>query len=223
MAAGKRMLSVLSLLLVAATAQADSEPKEWRFGLTPYLWLPTIDGTLKYDLPPGGGGSPNVEVGPADWLGLLNFGLLLNGTAQKGRFSFYADLAYLSMTSENDGRVVSVGSGTGLLPVSANINLDTQTDVDGLLLALLAGYTYSDTPGGSHTVFGGARYYGADVKTSWNLSADVTTSTGATVLPANGNISADEDVWDGVVGVRGHVKFSNGYWSMPYYFDVGAG
>ena len=60
----------------AAVAQSDSD--EWRFSLTPYLWLPTIEGTLSFSVPPGGGGSPpDVRAGPTDWLDLLNTGLLI--------------------------------------------------------------------------------------------------------------------------------------------------
>ena len=106
-------------------AQAQSGNDNWEYRLTPYLWLPTIDGTLKYNLPPGSGGSPNVSVGPTDWLDLLNFGALVGGTARKGRFSVFADFVYLSMTSKNDGRIVSIddsitvpGSPTPI-PISA--------------------------------------------------------------------------------------------------------
>ena len=44
-------------------ASAQTPGDEWKFSITPYLWLPNIDGTLKYSIPPGSGGSP--EVGSA--------------------------------------------------------------------------------------------------------------------------------------------------------------
>jgi hypothetical protein len=46
---------------------------------------------------------------------------------------------------------------------------------------------------------------------------------GDTVLPAAGNIGNDKDLWDGLVGIRGRTKVGNGNWSVPYYFDIGAG
>lgn len=56
----------LACIAVSSAALAETSSDEWRFQLTPYLWLPTIDGTLNYDLPPGGGGSPDIEIGPTD-------------------------------------------------------------------------------------------------------------------------------------------------------------
>ncbi len=72
------------------------------------------------------------------WFDLLNSALLLSGSATKGRFSLYSDVVYMSMTSKNDGRVLSVEDtitvpGTRIpVPISADLNLDTRTDLDGL-------------------------------------------------------------------------------------------
>ena len=60
----------LSCVAVSGAALAENTSDEWQFQITPYLWLPTIDGTLNFDLPPGGAGSPDIEVGPTDWLEL---------------------------------------------------------------------------------------------------------------------------------------------------------
>jgi hypothetical protein len=131
-------LSVLALSCVAASsaALAENSSDEWQFQITPYLWLPTIDGTLNFDLPPGGGGSPDFKVGPTDWLELLNFAALVGGSARKGRFSIFTDFVYLSMTKNGDGRVVSVeGAVPGdmiSIPVNADLTLNTRTDMDGL-------------------------------------------------------------------------------------------
>ena len=100
------------LVLAFGNADAQTDADEWQYSITPYLWLPTIDGTLKYHLPPGGGGGGgghivDIEVGPSDWLDLLNFGLLVNGSAKKGRFTVFSDIVYLSLTSK-DSRVASV-------------------------------------------------------------------------------------------------------------------
>jgi len=177
---------------VSGTAAAATSSDEWRFQLTPYLWLPTIDGTLNHELPPGGGGSPDVEVGPIDWLELLNAGLLIGGSARKGRFSMFTDVVYLSMTRNGDGRVVSIegavsGSG-GLIsvPVSADLALITRTDMDELVWTLAAGYTVKDTETSSVDVFAGARLFSVDVSTSWDLSAAITAPGGRGVASGTG-------------------------------------
>ena len=140
----------LSCVAVSGAALAENTSDEWQFQITSYLWLPTIDGTLNFDLPPGGAGSPDIEVGPTDWLELLNFGALVAGSARKGRFSIFTDFVYLSMTRNGDGRVVSVeGAVPGNLisiPVSADLTLNTRTDMDGLTWTLAAGYTVRSQP-----------------------------------------------------------------------------
>src|SRR4051794_21721805 len=53
-----------SLAGYACAAGAETPSDKWTFVLTPYLWLPTIHGTLNYSTPPGDPGSPSTEVGP---------------------------------------------------------------------------------------------------------------------------------------------------------------
>ena len=80
-----------------AHAQANANTNEWQYSLTPYLWLPVIDGALNYGPPPGGGGNPNVEVGPTDWLDLLNFAVLVSGSARKDDFVMFSDFVYFQV------------------------------------------------------------------------------------------------------------------------------
>ena len=224
------LLACVLLIAIFGTVQADNGNEAWQFRLTPYVWLPTIDGSLKYQLPPvSGGGNPNVSVGPTDWLDLLNYGLLVGGSAKKGRFSVLSDFVYLSMTSKNDGRVVSVDDtvtvpGTRIpIPVSADLNLDTRTDLDGLLWTLTAGYAVSQFDSSTMDVFAGVRYFDVEVATRWDLTAEITVPGTGVILPAQGGISSDTDLWDGIIGVRGEIPVGEGSWSVPYYFDVGEG
>ena len=214
----------LVLTFPASGVRAETAGGEWQFDLVPYVWLPVIDGTLKYNIPPGGSGSPNVEVGPTDWLDLLNYGLLLNGTARKGRFLLSSDLVILSMTSKNDGRVVSVGPGSGAgVPVSATINADTRSDLDGLILSLAAGYALQQSDEARLDGFAGVRYFGVDASTRWNLTADITLPMGPVILPSEGSIGSDKDLWDFIVGLRGYTRLGGSKWFVPYYLDVGTG
>mgnify|MGYP001822560520 FL=1 len=200
---------------------ADEEPPGWEFQLTPYLWLPTIGGDLNYELPPGGGGAPSIDVGPTDWLDLLNGALLVNGEMRKGRFSIFTDFVYLGLESDGD-RVRSVQIGN-VIPVDIEVNLATKTDFDGMSWTLAAGYTVQETTTSFVDVIAGFRYFGADISTSWNLSTDITGPRDGVVLPAQGRISQDADLWDGIVGVRGRLGIGDGKWSVPYYVDVGTG
>ena len=219
----KFAIGIFLSLGTTSIAFAQNAEEDWAYSLTPYIWLPTIDGTLKYNLPPGTGGSPNISVGPTDWLELLNAGVLVSGNARKGKFSVFTDLVYLSLTSKNDGRVESVDDGSTRIPIDASVVVNTRTDLDGLTITLAGGYTLKQTESSVVDLFAGVRYFGVDVSTSWDLTASINTPGGALALPAQGSIGNDKDLWDGIVGVRGYRAIGEGKWTMPFYFDVGTG
>jgi len=217
-----------SVLLAFANARAQTDADEWQYSLTPYLWLPTIDGTLNYGPPPGGGGDPNVEVGPTDWLDLLNFAVLVSGSARKGDLVIFSDFVYLSMET-TDSSVLSVDDtnlapgALGLVPVDASLTVGTKSDLDGITWTLAAGYRIVDTSTSTVAAFAGVRYFGIDVSTRWNLTTEIMTPGGTTVLPAEGSVSGNVDLWDGIIGVRGQFDLTSEKWSVPYYLDVGTG
>lgn len=215
-----RFWLVATLLLGNLATAAEDTDDDWQFQITPYLWLPTISGDLNYSPPPGGGG-PGVEVGPTDWLDLLNGVALINGSARKGRFSVHADFIYLNLKSEKD-KIVEVREGTNI-PVDVSLNLATQSEFDGISWTLAAGYTMKETERATMDLIGGIRYLGIDTTTNWELSLDITGPGGGVVLPAEGSREQDVDLWDGIIGVRGHFLIGDGRWSVPYYLDLGTG
>lgn len=221
--------AIVALLGCSASATAQESSETWRFQLTPYLWLPTIDGSLKYSIPPGSGGSPEISVGPTDWLELLNAGLLLSGNATKGRFGLYGDLVYLSLESKNDGRVLAVDDtvtipGTRIpIPVSADLSVNTRSDLDGLMLSVAGGYQFAESERSAAVVFAGVRYFDVDVSSSWDLTAEITLPGVGVVLPSQGQIVSDVGLVDGIVGLRGHNRLGQGKWTALYYLDVGTG
>jgi len=213
------------LLFVADVAFCqDGNSENWQFELTPYLWLPTISADVNHAPPPdngGDGGGAGIDAGPTDWLDLLNGAFLINGGMRKGRFSLNADFVYLGLESEND-EIVAEHEGDRF-PVDASVNLDTKTTFDGTSWTIAAGYTLHETPRGTVELLGGARYLELDIETSWNLSLDITAPGGDVVLPAQGGRGNDVELWDGILGVRGHYRIGDGNWAIPYYLDVGTG
>ncbi len=133
----------------------------------------------------------------------------------------------MSLEKDNDGEISSVESRTignrVSSPVSATVNLETESDLDGLLLTLAAGYTLRETESSLIDVFAGVRYFGVDVSSDWELSAAITTPQGQTLLANKGSIKEDKDLWDAIIGVRGHFDLGDSKWSIPYSFDIGTG
>lgn len=74
---------------VPAIAQA---PDAWAFSLTPYVWLPGVNGDINHSPPGTGGGSPSVSVDADDLLSALDFAGMISGSAQSGRWLVATDL-----------------------------------------------------------------------------------------------------------------------------------
>jgi hypothetical protein len=209
---------VMALVSLAAHAQQTAD--RWTFAVTPYLWLPNVDGTLKYEVPPGAAGAPEVGVGPNDYLQNLSLALMLSGEARKGQWSIITDLVYLDFNNE-EGRVKSVNFDGSRVDASAN--LSTQSSLKGLEWTLAGGYTLVQTPSVTLDLLGGFRYFEIEATTNWQLSASVTAPGGGQSFPASGTVTKRTQLWDGIIGVRGRVRIGEGPWYAPYYLDVGGG
>ncbi len=74
-------LLALQSVLFSAVVRADSQDPPWEFALTPYLWLPRVDASMRYETPGSGGSSLSLT----DLLQHLNAALFLSGEARKGK------------------------------------------------------------------------------------------------------------------------------------------
>jgi len=217
-----RTPSMLAAALAGAMWLTNAHAADdWKFSVTPYLWLPTFNAEFKYSLPPSTG-SPEVEVGPIDYLQNLDFLLMLAGEARKGDWSIFTDYINLDV-SGGASHVKSVDFGGTL--VGSSIDVGTQTSIKGYVWTLGGGYTVVRSADASMDVIGGVRYLGIDVSTDWHLSAAIVGPPPASLtFPLTGNVTERVDLWDAIAGVRGRIDLDDaGKWSVPYYLDVGAG
>ena len=67
----------------ALHASTQTPEGQWSFSLTPYVWAPDINITLKYSVPPGSGGGTEVESQPNDYLENLDMAMMISGEARK--------------------------------------------------------------------------------------------------------------------------------------------
>ena len=217
----KRATFLLLLVLSVPFRAAAEDP--WRFSLTPYLWLPTVNGNLNYELPPSSGdGRFDVRIGPNDYLTHLKFAILLNGDVRKGRYSAVSDVLLVNLGSEGS-TVRSIDfKGSEPLPVDTTVNSTTTSAFKGVLWTVAGGYTVNHDPDSPVDVIAGIRYIGVDTHAEWQLLTTITTPGGGHQFPSSGRIAQRVDLFDGIVGVRGRARVG-GRWSIPYYADAGTG
>jgi len=213
----RRLFAAIGLTLTALAAQAQDA---WTFTLTPYLWLPNVNGTLKYEIPPGSGGAPAVDTGPNNYLENLSFALMLSGEARRGRWSVLADFIYLDFDKEKSN-VKSVDFGGSR--VSTSGDLQTRSSLKGYELTLAGSYTLLQSPRATLDALGGLRYFHVEASSDWQLTATVSGPGAGQTFPASGNASRGTDIVDAIAGVRGRVRWGDTPWFSPYYLDLGAG
>lgn len=225
------MAALVGALLLPAfgvQAQTAAGADDWKFSVMPYLWLPSIDGKLRFGPPPTGGITPNVELDAGNYLDSLDMAVMLSGTARKDRWLIGTDLMYLHF-SDTEGKTQSVDINPGPGPVNVStsaINGGVSVDLKGTVWTMVGGYAVVQEPKSSLEVLGGFRYLGLDVKTDWQLNGTVT-GTGPLGNSINfarsGNVQKKEDIWAGIVGARGRFNFGESDWFANAYVDVGGG
>ncbi len=213
------------LLLAPLHANAQTAADKWSFSVMPYLWLPSLDGTLRYGPPAAGGASPNVSVDADTLLAALDMAFMITGEARKGRWLIATDVIYLDLSSDSSA-VKSIDFNPGSGPINiANTALDagTQTNLKGTVWTTVGGYAAVQDPRATLDVIGGFRYFDLKATTDWQLSATVTGPGGAQTFARTGSVTKSGELWDAIVGVKGRVKLGDGNWFMPYYLDAGTG
>lgn len=222
----RTVLAVTSVLTTVYASAQSSSPfgtERWTYSLTPYLWLPTAEGTLKYHLPPGSG-SPTVEVDGETLLDALDFGIMLAGEARSGRWSIAGDYIYLKLAGAK-ASVRSLDFNPGLTPVnpaSTAVNTGTESRLKGSIFTLVGGYNLTGNYDAPADVIGGLRYFNLTAATDWRFSAAVAGPGAGQTFPATGSISQSTDLWDAIVGLRGRFRLAD-RWHLPYHVDIGTG
>ena len=198
-------------VLFSAVARADPQNVPWEFSLTPYLWLPRVDASMRYETP-GNGGS---TVSMTNLLQHLNAALFLSGEARKGRWGLAADLVFCSFRREGSNVTTVAGPGG---EAEAPVNSATTTSLTGYMVSVTGNYSLLRRPDARLDLLGGLRYTHIGTTLDWSFATSVDGLPGR-----SGSAGQDVDLWDGIVGFRGSAGFGGGKWFVPYYLDAGAG
>lgn len=199
-------------LFLGGVVRADPQETPWEFSVTPYLWLPRVDASMRYEAPGNGGSS----VSMSNLLQHLSAALFLSGEAHKGRWGIASDLVFVDFqkTGSNVTSVVGPG-GMNEVPV----NSGTTTSLTGYMVSLSGNYSLLRWPDAKLDLLAGLRYTHIGSTLDWSFATSVDSLPGR-----SGSAEQGVDLWDGVVGLRGNARFGGGKkWFVPYYLDAGSG
>lgn len=202
---------VPTILLAGATAvnAADNTlSDDWRFTITPYVWVPTLNGTLNIEPPPDFE-SGKIEIGPSSYLNNLKFIGMGEIQAQKGRWSFLADTIYVDFADPNREATIPA-----VLPGGSGLTIKADTSLNALIFEPALAYSVVRNKKMNFDLLAGARYARIETKIGLDISG----------LPPDWVSSGTRDKVNGfldpILGFKG--KFELGKkWHLPYYFDIG--
>ena len=179
----------------------------WEHEATVYLWLPSVDGTLGFNAPSGGG---SVDVDASDILSALDIAFMGILESRRGPWSLVFDFIYLDLSDTKNSTVnISPGSGPG-------VNIATRVDlgIEGWTTSALLGHTLIDKSPTQVDLAAGLRYF--------NLDADAVLATSGPLMQTPLPLSRSAELLDVIVALRGRYTF-NDAWSLRYHFDIGTG
>lgn len=197
------LAALLASLAAIPRVGEAAEPGELRTSLTLYLWLPSMEGDLKYDL---GEESGSIDAGAL--LDALEMAFMAAFEARKGKWSALADVIYLDFGQDDRGRVDLPGGGS--------IETDIDLGLGGWQVGLYGGYQVYRTPDARLDLLAGARYLALDADATLDIDGPLPTG-----LPS-AKLSRSTSIWDAVAGFRGRVNLDPN-WFLPYQADVGTG
>lgn len=187
----------------------------WTFNVAPYVWLPSIGSTLRYQRH-----SVKVSAGPVDYFPDLRMVAMGTADVQHGPFSLLTDLMYVyGRQSDTLTHAFEVPAAEGG-PASGSAQLSTVTKLTSTLWTLAAGYTVWEGRWGNLDVLAGLRYANITARIAYTL---VLTVPGEGSLAPSGSRKNSETYWNAIAGLRGRISLPGSGFFIPYYFDGGGG
>jgi hypothetical protein len=188
--------------LLASTAPARAAdppaPDAWKFGGEIYLWGASIGA----ETVTGG----HVHVPFDKLLDHLDMGFMGAVGARKGNWTIALDALYLDLSADTAGGFT--------LPDGSVASATANVVLKGWVVDPSVGYTVVENDSFRLDVLAGARYL--------YLNPTLTAQVDGPLETRFRQFSGTDNVWNGIVGVRGRVNFCP-RWFIPYYADVGAG
>jgi len=195
------MLTMILLLggIIPVHAASSDNSDRWKVTGALYLWYASMGGNTTT----GSG----VNVDASDLIDNLDFAFMGLIDVRKQKWSFMADVIYLSVEAGEQGSVTLPTAPTVPIPVNANV------DIEGWVVTLTGGHALIQPAKNRLDLRFGARYL--QLKSKLDLALNP--PSGPTI-----SLSDSSDIWDAVIGIDGRFGLTD-KWYLPYYLDVGTG
>ena len=194
-----------------------ASPSGIHLRLTPYIWVPTINGSFQFhhpSLPLGSTAisSVGLQVGPNSYLSKLNSAIELTAEVNDAHSTAFGDVIYVNAT--NTGASVYNLSGP-LGHISFPVNVSTSARISTTIATVALGtQVLGSGPNAQATVFAGLRYLDVNASAGWNLTGPLGR------FPATGSASETKTDLAGIVGARARLGLGSS-WYVPLYADYG--
>ena len=169
---------------------------QWRFSVTPYLWLLNVNGQVDYRDNP----ILNSRIGTAELLSKLQFGAMAVAEVHKGSWGFAANLLYSRLQDQ----------GTQM---RGQVDLGSSTNMSLGIYNLAGTYTFYSSPQVYLDGMVGVRIFANSATTDVNVVG----------TPRGVSLSSNTTITNPIVGVKGRVRISDSDYFVPFYIDVGGG
>ena len=217
--AASRIVALALGLFVLGTSNAYADMPDlwdgsWHFSLTPYVWLPGISSSTRYEVPFTGTVQNTTNN---DIFSYLSGAFMLEGTARKDHWGIYSDVDWVNFSNE-EGRFNRIGGAR----IGGSLNLNTSWDMKGGMFNVAGFYSAAHGNIGFIDVLVGVRYLWLKGNVDWDFT--LTGNAGRVNLADSGRLRGQTNLTDGIIGVRGiWTPFANRNVIFPYYVDVGSG
>jgi hypothetical protein len=171
----------LAFALAFASGSLAHGTSDWEFTIAPYLWGASLSGNVGTfeGQPPA-----DVDASFSEIFENLEFGGMIVGNANNGRFGVTVDLQYIDLDAGTNS----------LKPVFGRTELDVTNTVASLSLE----YLVSGSEAHQVWLAAGARY--------WSVDTDLDIASG--LLPG-AKVSGDDAWTDPMIGARGSVDLNS--------------
>jgi hypothetical protein len=189
---------------------------------TPYVWLPTANGTFQFNVPnhPNAGGGHtlstlNAQVGPNSYLNNINFALMGAVELRKDDVGVYGDVITLNVSS-GATFITDVSGPFGHVHVP--VDAGTSGRVSATVWEAGGDYTIWHNDNADIQFLTGWR----QIRVTGNFDYNVDIGKNQQFM-RSGSVATHTNVGDVVFGFKGKVAIGDGGWFVPYYIDYGVG